>query len=167
MTPLRLTAALTATSVAIAVWLLWTSVNAEEQKSHERAPVADVAADSDPAQPPRHAQDTSLLAATAPRQPTNIAQLNNSLRTLEQIAATDKQKALDYAQDTAELFPETGVQAEARSAKEITLLVELDRMSEARQLVHKFIKTHPDSRYRPLVQGVTGIHPRPTGPRQP
>ncbi len=167
MTPFRLTAVLTAISVALAVWLLWPSATTEHAHSREPALIAGVSADSEPAQQPPPAQDTSVLAATAPQQPTSIAQLNDSLRTLEQLSATDKQKALAHARETAEIFPKTGVQAEARSAKEITLLVELNRMSEARQLVYEFIKTHPDSRYRPLVQGVTGIHPRPTGPRPP
>jgi hypothetical protein len=44
----------------------------------------------------------------------------------------------------------------------ITLLVDLGEMEEARARTRRFIELHPESRYRPLVQGVTGIHPRPT-----
>jgi hypothetical protein len=47
---------------------------------------------------------------------------------------------------------------------QITLLVDLGQMAEARQLARRFIVAHPQSRYRAVVQGVTGIHPRPSGP---
>jgi hypothetical protein len=46
----------------------------------------------------------------------------------------------------------------------ITLLVDLGRMDEARARVDRFLEAYPNSRYRPLVQGKTGIHPRPSGP---
>jgi hypothetical protein len=46
----------------------------------------------------------------------------------------------------------------------ITLLVDLGRMDEARERALAFIKAYPKSSYRPLIQGKTGIHPRPYGP---
>ncbi len=59
-----------------------------------------------------------------------------------------------------------GPEAEARHAMGITLLVDLGQIEEARALTRRFIVEHPESVYRPLVQGVTGIHPRPSGPNQ-
>jgi hypothetical protein len=63
-------------------------------------------------------------------------------------------------------YPGFGANAEARRAMIITLLVDLGRMDEARQRVSRYIEAYPDSRYLPLVEGKTGIHPRPSGPRR-
>lgn len=87
------------------------------------------------------------------------------LRQLEALSRSDKAAALALAQNPESEFPERGVFAEAREALSITLLVDLGRMTEARHEVRRFIQSHPQSRYRPLVQGMTGIHPRPTRPQ--
>ncbi len=94
----------------------------------------------------------------------NEAEYNEMLRELVRLEESDKKQALAYARATQDRFAKEGVHAEARSAKEITLLVDLGQMEEARALVRDFLQLHPSSRYRPLVSGVTGIHPRPTGP---
>lgn len=78
---------------------------------------------------------------------------------------TDKQAALVLAEKGEQWYAPVGRLAEARRAMRITLLVDLERMTEARALTHEFIERHPESPYRHLVQGVTGIHPRPSGPR--
>lgn len=113
---------------------------------------------------PAEASETEAVDEAGSNNLSRVTALDQALKRLDQFPADEKRAALRFAQSIAPQFPETGVRAEARSAKEITLLVDLNRMPEARALVREFIQVHPDSRYRPLVQGVTGIHPRPTGP---
>lgn len=87
------------------------------------------------------------------------------LRELAQLNRTDKRRALSLVEKGEAWYQASGVRAEARRAMGITLLVDLGDMDEARVRTRRFIAEHPDSAYRPLVQGVTGIHPRPSGPR--
>jgi hypothetical protein len=84
---------------------------------------------------------------------------------LERLQATDKARALSFARKGEAWYPPTGELAEARKAMIVTLLVDTGDMTEARQLARQFIAAFPSSDYRPLVQGVTGVHPRPSGPR--
>lgn len=84
---------------------------------------------------------------------------------LTELNHTDKPAALVLAEKGEQWYPPVGRLAEARRAMRITLLVDLDRMAEARALTREFIERHPESPYRRLVQGATGIHPRPSGPR--
>lgn len=89
---------------------------------------------------------------------------------LDQLSAlhhTDKQAALTWAEKGEEWYSDVGRYAEARRAMRVTLLVDLNRMDEARAFTREFIAKYPDSPYRRLVSGVTGIHPRPSGPRTP
>ncbi len=83
---------------------------------------------------------------------------------LEELERTDKQQALQYALLGDEWYEDEGKPAEARRAKIVTLLVDLGRMQEARERTRRFIEQYPQSPYRRLVQGVTGIHPRPGKP---
>ena len=87
------------------------------------------------------------------------------LRELFRLNGVDKPRALAYARQGDAWYPSAGVGAEARKAMAITLLVDLGDMEAARRETRSFIATYPNSAYRPLVQGVTGIHPRPHGPR--
>ena len=84
---------------------------------------------------------------------------------LSRLNAVDKPRALALARRGDEWYPNTGDGAEARKALAITLLVDLGNMEEARRETRAFIAAFPRSSYRPIVQGVTGIHPRPSGPR--
>ncbi|HYP88265.1 MAG TPA: hypothetical protein VEQ59_08925 [Polyangiaceae bacterium] len=84
------------------------------------------------------------------------------LRNLEPLAVTDKPRALQLALDADSKLSRSGVMAEARRALIVTLLVDVNRMSEARARARAFTAEYPDSRYLPLVQGVTGVHPRPS-----
>jgi hypothetical protein len=84
---------------------------------------------------------------------------------LARLNAVDKPRALAFARQGDGWYPSTGENAEARKAMAITLLVDLGSMEEARRETRAFIAAYPRSSYRPLVQGVTGIHPRPSGPR--
>jgi hypothetical protein len=139
-------------------------------------------APSEPEPPPRDkaAQDLRATSPTEPTQPlgavSNAPKKITSLQDsplpereyLEQLRAlnfTDKNAALVLAEKGEEWYSDTGRNAEARRAMRITLLVDLDRMSEARALTREFIAKYPQSPYRPLVQGATGIHPRPSAPR--
>lgn len=83
------------------------------------------------------------------------------LRELEPLAVTDKARALALALEADGKLPPSGIFAEARRALIVSLLVDLQRMPEARQRAREFSRSFADSRYLPLVQGVTGIHPRP------
>ncbi len=85
-----------------------------------------------------------------------------SLRVLASLSVSDKPRALELAFEADAKLPPEGVLAEARRALIVTLLVDTGRMAEARIRARKFIAEYPTSRYLPLVQGVTGIHPRPT-----
>lgn len=87
-------------------------------------------------------------------------------RQLEDLQREDLARALAWARMGNEWYGSEGEGAEAREAAVVTSLVDLGRMEEARGQARIFIERHPASRYRPLVQGVTGIHPRPTGPRE-
>ncbi len=87
------------------------------------------------------------------------------LEQLRALNSTDKLAALTLAEKGDHWYSDTGSYAEARRAMRITLLVDLNRMSEARAFTREFIAKYPESPYRRLVQGVTGIHPRPSGPR--
>jgi hypothetical protein len=84
---------------------------------------------------------------------------------LERLQATDKARALSFARQGESWYSPTGDLAEARKAMIVTLLVDTGDMTEARKLARRFIAAFPSSDYRPLVQGVTGVHPRPSGPR--
>jgi hypothetical protein len=83
---------------------------------------------------------------------------------LERLHSSDKPRALVLARKGDDWYSAVGKPAEARKAMIVTLLVDLGRMEDARVLARRFIAAYPDSPYRPLVQGVTGIHPRPHGP---
>jgi hypothetical protein len=83
------------------------------------------------------------------------------LRELEPLAVSDKPRALELALAADTQLPVTGVLAEARRALIVTLLVDTARMNEARERARWFMRAYPDSRYLPLIQGVTGLHPRP------
>jgi len=104
----------------------------------------------------------TVLAATAP-DPAATSE-NQFLRAVWNTSASDKSRALALALAGDARYSQTGTLAEARKALIITLLVDLGRMDEARAKVRQFIGNYPNSEYRPLVQGVTGIHPRPWGP---
>jgi hypothetical protein len=95
-----------------------------------------------------------------------FASEDDYLRALDQLNGIDKRRALQLVQKGDEWYSSSGVKAEARKAMGITLLVDLGEMDEARARTRRFIAEHPKSVYRPLVQGVTGIHPRPSGPGQ-
>lgn len=84
---------------------------------------------------------------------------------LNALHGTDKPAALVWAEQGERWYGDSGRFADARRAMRITLLADLQRMDEARSLARAFIAQYPQSSYRPLVQGVTGIHPRPSGPR--
>lgn len=83
---------------------------------------------------------------------------------LTRLRAVDKSQALKYALLGEQWYNGEGRPAEARGAMIISLLVDLDRMEEARTRTRAFIAAYPNSSYRIMVQGVTGIHPRPGAP---
>jgi len=89
---------------------------------------------------------------------------DDTLAELAHLNATDKPRALALALSADPTSPSGGPAAEARRAMIITLLVDLGKMDEARQRVYLYIGEYPDSPYLPLVEGKTGVHPRPFGP---
>jgi hypothetical protein len=115
---------------------------------------------------PPEASPIAQATAEAPR--AEVAPLPSAarsdeelLRELEQLSVTDKPRALSLALAEDERLSPFGVMAEARRALIVTLMVDLGRMPDARARAREFMRSYPDSRYSPLVQGVTGIHPRP------
>lgn len=109
--------------------------------------------------PPSAAPAPTVSAA--PDVPSRPESEDAFLAELERLNVTDKPRALALAEAGERWYSDRGVKAEARQAMRITLLVDLGRMEEARALVRQFLANAPDSRYLPLVQGVTGVHPRP------
>lgn len=93
-----------------------------------------------------------------------FASEDDYLRELERLNAVNKPAALELVEQGAQWYRGSGVRQEAREAMGITLLVDLGQIDEARARTRRFIVEHPTSRYRPLVQGKTGVHPRPLGP---
>jgi hypothetical protein len=104
----------------------------------------------------------ALFGMSTPEKPASEAAY---LRELSRLHATDGARALLYARQGDVWYSNTGTAAEARKAMAITLLVDLGKIDQARRETRAFIAAFPDSPYRPLVQGVTGIHPRPHGPQ--
>jgi hypothetical protein len=102
-----------------------------------------------------------LQSAAAPPTKAAPSEAEALLRRLEPLAVTDKAHALQLALEGDARLPASGVFAEARRALIVTLLVDLDRMDEARARARSFTAEYPASGYLPLVQGVTGVHPRP------
>lgn len=100
-------------------------------------------------------------AAPALERPASEEEYFQRLDALRSSAPAD---ALAWVERGQEWYGSEGKYAEARTAMQVTLLVDLSRMPEARAITRKFILEHPDSPYRPLMQGVTGIHPRPGPP---
>jgi hypothetical protein len=86
------------------------------------------------------------------------------LRELSRLHRVDKAGALALAEQGDAWYPSTGPFAEARHAMTVTLLVDLGDMDAARRITRALIADNPRSAYLPLVEGVTGIHPRPHGP---
>jgi len=119
-----------------------------------------------PAEPEEEPAPTPLQRPKTGSTQPPFATEDDYLRTLDQLNQTDKRRALELVQKGDDWYASSGVRAEAREAMGITLLVDLGEMEEARARTRRFIAKHPQSTYRPLVQGVTGIHPRPTGPAQ-
>ncbi len=127
--------------------------------SQPRAPSPAHATTPAPTSPP----DTRATAPAALRPPATERDYWSHLEALER---SDKERALAYALAGDEWYEAEGKPAEARRAKIVTLLVDLGRMQEARSRTRQFIEQYPNSPYRRLVQGVTGIHPRPGAPRR-
>lgn len=126
------------------------------------------------AEPVTLAEPEEVAQVALPTQPSSVSEAFLQPSTpeeywqhLEELRRTDKEQALAYALAGDEWYPDSGKPAEARRAMIVTLLVDLGRMSEARERTHAFIKQYPQSPYRRLAQGVTGIHPRPGRPGVP
>jgi len=103
-------------------------------------------------------------ASPAARSLPPFASEDDYLRELARLNRTDKRQALELVRQGDGWYSASGARAEARQAMGVTLLVDLGEMAEARARARRFLAEHPESSYRPLVQGVTGIHPRPSGP---
>ena len=116
-----------------------------------------------PAATPSPSLETQQISAAVLQSPVMRAQdPEQLLRELEPLSVTDKPLALSRALAADAQMSPSGVMAEARRALIVTLMVDTERMPEARERAREFIRRYPESRYRPLVQGTTGIHPRPT-----
>lgn len=161
--------------IAVGCWLAW-------QLTHPRsAPGASAAS----AVVPNTALDVSSLTSAPEVSPAETVQPNGAHEQvpdagigtwvrprseevfwgeLTRLRAVDKEQALKYALLGEQWYSSLGRPAEARRAMIISLLVDLDQMEEARSRTRAFIEAYPSSSYRVMVQGVTGIHPRPGAP---
>ena len=146
-------------AIGLLAWRLWPLPIAE--------PVTLATAPSAPSRPrmaPAQPAANGTTGGATPRTTTLVTAFNEEavLRQLEPLSVTDKPRALGLALAADSALPPHGVFAEARRALIVTLMVDVQRMSEARARAREFIAQYPSSRYLPLVQGVTGIHPRPS-----
>lgn len=150
--------------------LLWL-VGSELARPVPGAPPAPVS----PAKPAVLSESSGVSSASPRAVPTPVPSLSvgapppfpnetSYLTELARLNVQDKPRALALAREGDRWYPSVGKGAEARKAMTVTLLVDLGNMTEARQETERFIAQFPESSYRPLVQGVTGIHPRPEGP---
>jgi hypothetical protein len=108
--------------------------------------------------PPRPVVAPAVARATSTEPTTSEEAV---LRRLEQLSRHDKHGALAEALVSDPTLPAAGTLAEARKALIVTLLVDTQRMPEARERARTFLERFPSSRYAPLVRGVTGIYTRP------
>jgi hypothetical protein len=145
----------TACLLAAAAWWLL-SLPSPSREREAFAPVIDEQAVSTGATPTRAASFTT--PARLPLVPEDEA----VLRQLEPLSVTDKPRALELALAADRRLPDKGAMAEARRALIVTLLVDTQRMAEARSRAREFFRLYATSRYVPLVRGVTGLHSRPT-----
>ena len=140
------------------------SATEEHQNEHfpvERAPTKN--SDASPAVSPPGG-DPAAPASPAPEDFEQPDTQEEYWEHLEHLQRTDKPRALAYALQGEQWYPDTGKPAEARRAMIITLQVDLGQMDEARARTRDFIDRYPESPYRRLIQGATGIHPRPGAP---
>lgn len=155
---------------SLALW--WLLAPSTDHRARAEAPAAAPERVQQAPLPPRPTEPPSSLPAAslpepnqpAPVGPTQPATEQLYFEQLEQLRRTDKLAALRYAEQGDRWYPATGRPAEARHAMAVTLLVELDRMPEARARTRRFLVDHPGSPYAHLIQGQTGIHPRPGPP---
>jgi hypothetical protein len=147
----RLITVLGGAGLAIAVW--WFVGSA--------APAARARAGPSNSEIPRAGRAAPITASVAAARNSTAPDPESLLHELEALAVNDKPRALAVALSADDHLPAAGVLAEARRAFIVTLLVDLQRMSEARERAREFTRSYPTSRYVPLVQGVTGVHPRP------
>jgi hypothetical protein len=153
---------LAVTLLAVIVTMVLRRVPAPETRRTSQAVLTDpVSSEIQKQSPPAPSESSGLPGAGLP-----FLSEDDYLRELERLNRTDKRRALELVEKGDAWYPVSGVRAEARKAMGITLLVDLGQMQEARVRTRRFIAEHPTSAYRPLVQGVTGIHPRPSGPNQ-
>lgn len=111
---------------------------------------------------PSPSLETETLTAAVQSPVSSAPDAEQLLRELEPLSITDKPLALSRALTADARLSPAGVLAEARRALIVTLMVDTERMPEARERAREFMRRYPQSRYLPLVQGTTGIHPRPT-----
>lgn len=121
---------------------------------------------SPPTSPPLPPTNEPPAPPAVPSEPERPESEEAFLRQLQRLHLTDKAAALELALRGEDWYSDEGPLAEARKAMIVTLLVDLDRMSEARAEVRRFIERYPESPYRPMLQGKTGIHPRPGAPNR-
>jgi len=150
-------AAVVVLALGAAGLLFWRYSRPDPRSSPSLAAAPSLAVPSESAAPVPISASVAAASASSVNEPDAEA----LLRQLEPLAVTDKPRALQLALDADSKLPPDGVMAQARRALIVTLLVDENRMPEARARARAFTTEYPDSRYLPLVQGVTGVHPRP------
>jgi hypothetical protein len=150
--------------VAALAWLVRRPAQTRQAPSPEESKQLSETGTQSPLLRPPPLQATLSPPSRAVAREPPFASEDDYLRELERLNAVDKSAALELVERGSQWYPNSSVRQEAREAMGITLLVDLGRIDEARERVRRFIAEHPRSRYRPLVQGKTGVHPRPTGP---
>jgi hypothetical protein len=115
----------------------------------EPAAATDIAPAAQAAQPsaakPQRASSRVAVRAPEQSEPDLLA------RAWTVLSAGEPEQALKIAEQDAQLYPD-GVLGEERDAVRISALVKLHRMDEARSAASRFIRQHPTSVHRALVE---------------
>ena len=90
-------------------------------------------------------ETTELHNASAPSEPDLLK------RAWTALSAGEPERALQITEQDAQIHPD-GVLAEEREAARIVALARLHRMDEARSAASRFLKEHPESIHRALVE---------------
>lgn len=173
--PLRQRILAATLGLLVAGWLAWhfhqpqTDPSTDATSERTSPPGLDLPSNPSPNADEARTPDASVsgqepeqpLDAGAPQRPGSEEAFWNELTRLR---AIDKARALKYALLGEQWYSSVGRPAEARGAMIVSLMVDLNRMEEARTRTRAFIETYPNSSYRMMVQGLTGIHPRPGAP---
>lgn len=151
------------------VALRWTMAKkgADPEEPEQALPTETAPPPSTPIAPPTEPSPPPPTAAASPS-PAGAAKMADEGELLAEMRAAltaDPAQALRLARDAERRFGETRHAAE-RGRVAIEALVRLNDIAEARNQAEPFIRKHRGTDQARYVESLTGVHPRPSGPRE-